>query len=179
MHLMRLIYSLAFMISVLSCSLPGPRSSGSNPKPDGPASSYTYTYNATMYYPLEYYDVKRDSTGAVRIAWLKDQGPDVVAIAGPEDFFDRLDALVAEYKLHLLKESYWPRMHILDGNSWRLKIRFVRNSIYATGENAWPRDKQRSGINAINDYIRSLIAASGEEDIILRMEYMKYTQEDL
>ena len=61
------------------------KAKGSNPRPDGPASSYEYQYSGTMMYPLTYYDVKRDETGAVRIAYLEEdwdtrdrKGPDVM-----------------------------------------------------------------------------------------------------
>ena len=112
---MKLLLTLAFMLPLLSCSPLWNKSSGSNPRPDGPATSYEYSYNGTMMYPIKYYSVKRDADGAVCIAFLRNSEPEVRVIAGPEDFFARVDALVAEYGLHRLKESYRPRMEVLDG----------------------------------------------------------------
>ena len=154
---------------------------GSNPKPDGPARSYEYQYSGTMMYPITFYDVKRDDSGAVRIAYMQPdwghdtpEGPDVLVIPGPADFFERVDAIVAKYKLHRLKGTYTPRADIRDGYMWHAYIRFQNNSISAGGSNAYPSAKLWSGIEAINDYIQELIDASSEADVVFRQKYREY-----
>ena len=171
---MKFLISFVCMFPLLSCSVFWTKSSGSNPRPDGPAKSYEYTYSGTMMYPIKFYEVKRDEDGAVRIAYLKNHGPDVVVIPGPDDFFGRVDALVAEYKLHRLRGSYRPRMQVLDGYGWHVYIRFQRNSISSGGTNAWPPGKLDGGIDAVNGYIDSLIEASTDADVILRQDYREY-----
>lgn len=175
---MKLLLTLAFMLPLLSCSPLWNKSSGSNPRPDGPATSYEYSYNGTMMYPIEYYSARRGADGAVRIAFLRNNEPEVRVIAGPEDFFARVDALVAEYGLHRLKESYRPRMEVLDGYDWHVRIRFRENAIYSGGFNAGPSGKLASGIAALNQYVESLIDASSEEDVIFRQDYQEYLEQE-
>ena len=175
---MKLLLTLAFMLPLLSCSPLWNKSSGSNPRPDGPATSYEYSYNGTMMYPIKYYSVKRGADGAVRIAFLRNNEPEVRVIAGPEDFFARVDALVAEYGLHRLKESYRPRMEVLDGYDWHVRIRFRENAIYSGGFNAGPSGKLASGIAALNQYVESLIDASSEEEVIFRQDYQEYLEQE-
>ncbi len=175
---MKLLLTLAFMLPLLSCSPLWNKSSGSNPRPDGPATSYEYSYNGTMMYPIEYYSVKSGADGAVRIAFLRNNEPEVRVIAGPEDFFARVDALVAEYGLRRLKESYRPRMEVLDGYDWHVRIRFRENSIYSGGFNAGPPCKLASGIAALNQYVESLIDASSEEEVIFRQDYQEFLEQE-
>ena len=166
---MKLLLTLAFMLPLLSCSPLWNKSSGSNPRPDGPG---------TMMYPIKYYSVKRDADGAVRIAFLRNSEPEVRVIAGPEDFFARVDAMVAEYGLHRLKESYRPRMEVLDGYDWHVRIRFRENTISSGGFNAGPSGKLASGIAAINQYVESLVDASSEEDVIFRQDYREFLEQE-
>ena len=157
------------------------KATGSNPKPDGPARSYEYQYSGTMMYPITYYDVKRDENGAVRIAYLENErdyknpnGPDMIIIPGPEDFFEQVDATVAQYKLHRLRGIYTPRALVLDGYMWHAYIRFQKNSISTGGSNAWPKKELWSGIESINACIEAAIEASTEDDIVDRVPYNDY-----
>lgn len=169
---MKLLIAFAMMLPLMFPF--GTRSSGSNPKPEGHARSYEYVYSGTMMYPITFYDVRRDEAGAVRITFLEDRGTDICVIPGPADFFERVEAIVAEYRLHRLKNSYTPRARILDGHMWHAYIRFERNSISSGGSNAWPPEKLRAGINAINAYVQSLIDASSDADIVSRQDYQEY-----
>ena len=150
------------------------KATGSNPRPDGHATSYEYSYNSTAIYPITFYSVRRDESGAVRIAWEKNQSKEVLVIPGPDDFFDQIDQIVARYRLHRLKNTYVPRADVRDGYMWHAYFRFQKNSIYSSGSNAWPKDKLWLGVKAINDYIQSLIDASTEDDIIERAEYLGF-----
>lgn len=169
---MKLLLTFAMMIPLLFPFVT--KSSGNNPRPDGPARSYEFVYSGTMMYPFTYYEVKRDETGAVRIAYLEKHGHDVLVIPGPDDIFDRIDEAVAKYKLHRLKNSYWPRMQVLDGDGWHAYIHFRENGISSGGSNAWPPEKLYAGISAINGYIQSVIDASSEADILFRQDYKDY-----
>ena len=50
-------------------------------------------------------------------------------------------------------------------------IGYEEDSIYSGGSNAWPPEKQSTGIAAINAMIGELIAASSESDIIARRSH--------
>ena len=169
---MKLLFSLVMMLPLLFPL--GPKSSGKNDKPDGPSTSYEFSYNSTMMYPITYYKVSRDETGAVRIGYLLNHDHEVTVIPGPEDIFERIDKAVADYKLHKLKNSYWPRMQILDGYGWHAYIRFQKRGISSGGSNAWPPKKIYAGISSINNYIKSVIDASTEEDVLFRQDYQEY-----
>ena len=150
------------------------KSRGHNHKPEGAAVSYEYNYSSTMAYPLTYYKVEKDSAGQVRIAWLKNHGPDVLAIKGTEEVLERIGALSAQYKLHRIKQSYWPSVQVLDGTSWHMYLRFQKGSISSGGNNASAPARRMQGIYSINDYLQSLIDASTEADIILREDYRTF-----
>ena len=157
---------------VLALMIPGlpnlffTRSSGSNPRPEGAVVSYEYSYSNTMMYPVTFYRVDRDSTGTVRISWSKDNEPDITVIRGPEDLLEKIGAIAAAHKLHRLKNSYWPRMEILDGHGWHMYLRYAKNSTSSGGSNAWPPEKLLNGISSINGCLRGLIDASTEADVI-------------
>lgn len=150
------------------------RSSGSNSKPEGAAVSYEYTYSTTMAYPVTYFKVWKGEDGEVLLAWLKSYGPDVVVIRGSAEVLQRIGEISAEYKLHHLKNHYYPSMEILDGNSWHMYLRFEKGSISSGGNNASGPDKLMEGIQRINSYLQSLADASTEDDIILREDYREF-----
>ena len=154
------------LLPFLAISPLGVKSSGRNPRPDGPATRYEYQVSGMMRYPITFYEVDRDSTGTVRIAWSTSNEADIRVIKGPDDFFQRVDGYVAQYKLHKLKSHYTPRMQVLDGEMWHAYIRFAKNSISTGGSNASAPRELMAGISAINQYIQSLIDASSEADVI-------------
>lgn len=169
---MKLLITFAMMIPLFFPFLI--KATGRNDRPDGPATSYEFSYSGTAMYPIEYYQVFRDETGALRIAYLIDQAREVSIIPAPEDIFERIDRAVSEYKLHKLRSTYTPRALVLDGYGWHVRIRFRENSIYSGGSNAWPPDRIYAGVTGINSYIRSVIDATPEEDILSRQDYVEY-----
>ena len=149
----------------------GVRGSGNNDKPQGAAVAYEYSYSNTMMYPVTYYRVNRGPAGDVKIAWSADNEPDIRVIRGPEDFFDRVDAIVKEYRLYKLKRSYLPTMEILDGYMWHAAIEFEGSYLSTGGSNAWPPSRLNEGIYAINGIISQCIDASTAADIIDRRSH--------
>lgn len=135
-------------------------SQGSNQKPEGAALAYEYRYSTCMQYPARYYQVKKDSDGIVKISCMKNCEPDVYEINGSEDVLERIAAITAQYKLHKLSKSYYPRMTVYDGYRWDLNISFEKGSISSGGTNADPEDKLMEGIDSINSYLQSLIDAA-------------------
>ena len=169
---MKKIIVLSLMLPLLfSCSSFRTRSFGRNPKPDGITSFYEFSYSLLMRYPEKYYLVERDAEGRVNIAWSEQGEEEIRVILAPEDFLARIHAIVSEHRLHKLRQSYLPRMKVLDGDMWRARIRFDRNSIHTGGSNARPPKELKAGIDAINALIREQIEASTEDDIIDRRKH--------
>lgn len=169
---MKLLITLAMMLPLLFPF--GIKATGRNDKPDGPATSYEFSYSSTAMYPIEYYHVFRDEDGAVRIAYLLNQDQEVTIIPGPADLFERIDKATADYNLHKLRGTYTPRARVLDGYGWHVYIRFQQKGISAGGSNAWPPEKIYAGVTTINDYICSVIEASSEADVLSRKDYSEY-----
>ena len=168
---MKILLTLSLMLPLFGCLQMGTRARGNNEKPDGAVISYEYQRVITMIHPTTWYEVKRDAAGTVRIAWSANCEPDITVIRGPEDFFDQVGEICREYKLHRLKQSYVPRMKVLDGYMWNARIRFEKGSIYTGGSNAQPPEKLREGLNAINSYIQSIIDTSTEADVLERSRH--------
>ena len=150
------------------------KSSGKNHKPEGGALYYEYRYSGTMAYPFTYYQVEKDASGQVTIAWLKKESPDVVVIKAPQEVLEHIGALAYEHKLYRIKESYWPSVQVLDGTSWHMYMRFQKGSISSGGNNATAPAKRMQAIYSINSYLQSVIDASTEADIILQENYREF-----
>ncbi len=150
------------------------KSSGKNHKPEGGALYYEYRYSGTMAYPFTYYQVEKDASGQVTIAWLKKESPDVVVIKAPQEVLEHIGALAYEHKLYRIKESYWPSVQVLDGTSWHMYMRFQKGSISSGGNNATAPAKRMRAIYSINSYLQSVIDASTEADIILQENYREF-----
>lgn len=150
------------------------KSSGKNHKPEGDAVYYEYRYSGTMVYPFTFYQVQKDASGQVRIAWIKDQGPDVVVIKAPQEVLEHIGTLAYQHKFYRIKESYWPSVQVLDGTSWHMYMRFQKGSISSGGNNATAPAKRMQGIYSINSYLQSVIDASTEADIILQENYREF-----
>ena len=121
--------------------------------------SYEYEYRACMMHPLVTYLVEKDEQGVQILTWTKLDGVKHV-VTLQEDVLGRIGQLAREHRLSNLKANYYPHMDIRDGYSWTLRIRYPGGSIYSDGMNAYPRQKQRDGIKAINDYLESFLPQS-------------------
>lgn len=118
--------------------------------------SYEYEYRSCMMHPLVTYLVEKDETGAQRLTWSKLDGVKHV-VALEEDVLGRIGQIARDHRLSRLKANYYPRMDIRDGYSWTICIQYPGGSIYSDGMNAYPRQKQRDGIKAINDYLEGFL----------------------
>ena len=133
---MKTILTLTLMLTLFAPFRIGVKATGSNKKPEGAAIRYEYKYSSTMMYPLTWYCAERDSTGVVKISFSRDAEREISIIQAPDDFFERVGALAAEYKLHRLRGTYTPRALVLDGYMWSVYIRYEKGSISSGGSNA-------------------------------------------
>ena len=159
---MKPLLILSLMATLSFCSPFGVKSAGRNDKPEGPVVSYEYSYDGTMMYPLEFICVERSGSGTLQLLY-SGGGAEITVYSLPEEAPERIGALAAEYKLHRLKESYRPRMRILDGYMWHCRIRYGKGVISSRGSNARPPRALKDGIDAINAYLRE---QTREENII-------------
>ena len=126
---------------------------------------YVHSYSGTMMWYIDWYKIDHGEDGKLRLSYSH-EGPEITIIRCPEDALGRIDGFVREYKLWRLKNSYVPRMRILDGYMWNTNIKYEGASIYTGGSNAWPPKRLSAGLSAIESYVRSIIDASGPEDVI-------------
>ena len=118
--------------------------------------SYEYSYRACMMHPLYTYLVQKDEEGRQVLIWTRLDGVEHT-VQLEEDVLGEIDRLAREHKLSRMKENYYPHVDIRDGYSWTIRIRYGNGSIYSDGQNAYPRQIQRDGIKAINDYLESFL----------------------
>ena len=122
--------------------------------------------------PAEYYLLECTEEGELHFTWSRG-GDEGKTIKVSEEVREKVDAMRREYNLNKLKESYTPPFNVLDGVMWHVEFRYENRdkSIYSSGENAWPAERLREGITAINTYLLSLGEAATEADIIGRIPY--------
>lgn len=139
---------LIMAIGIFGCSF--------SPKELKDIVSYEYSYRACMMHPLYTYLVQKDQEGRQTLVWTKLDGVEHT-VQLEEDVLAEIDRLAREYKLSRMKENYYPTMDIRDGYSWTIRIVYGNGRIYADGQNAYPRQIQRDGIKAINDYLEGFL----------------------
>ena len=119
--------------------------------------SYEYSYRACMMHPLYTYHVQKDEEGRQILVWTKLDGVEHSVVL-EEDVLGKIGQIAKEHRLSRMKENYYPHVDIRDGYSWTIRIRFnAGKSIYADGQNAYPRQIQRDGIDAINNYLEGFL----------------------
>ncbi len=154
---MKTIMALSCLLAILGC--------GNKPK-EGTPVRYEYVYSGTMRDPITWYEVASTPEKGATISYSVDCRPEITVIKAPADIFERIGAMAKEYKLHKLSPSYKPSMEILDGYGWHMFIEYPDDYIGSGGSNAWPPAKLWAGISAINEYIKGIIDASTEADIV-------------
>lgn len=161
---MKAILAFSLLGALLSCADPVSNRRVKN-VPGETIREYERSYSGTMMWYIEWFRVDRGEDGKLRLAYSY-KGPEITIIRCPDDALMRIDGLVREYKLWNLKNSYVPRMRILDGHMWSTYIRYEEASISTGGSNAWPPKRLSDGLSAIDSYVKSIIDASGPEDVI-------------
>ena len=127
-------------------------------KLQGALTSYTYSYAGSMSRSGLYYKVELGQDGIMRI-YYSDQGRwgDIKVYRGPADALETIDRMIVDGKLKKLRKEYKNPMHILDGWSWDLYIRYEQGSIDTGGYMAKPSQALWAAIEGINAYIDTLI----------------------
>ena len=143
----RLIIIFSMLLPLLSCSAK---------MPGGPIRAYEYVHNNCTMYPIVSYQIVVDASGVQTLVYSKNDGVEHSVVL-QEDALGRIDALTRQYKLYRLKEHYRPPFTVYDGWSWNVHISYERDCIYSSGSNARPSKRLNAGIDAINEYIESLI----------------------
>ena len=144
-------YILIMALTLFGCSF----GCGSQPGPGATERLNYYEYKdiGTIMPPLEYIRVERTDDG-IRMEYSKfDEEQKVVLL--PDDALEHIDSLFREYGLKRLKESYRPRVQILDGTMWHVYFGYEENPVSSGGSNAWPSGRHWAGISAINAWLRS------------------------
>jgi len=163
---MKMILSLTCILSFLGfCSRNklGTIGEGNNTRPEGKLVSYTYSYSGTMAYPIDYFNIERNEDSVLCLGWSKDDN-DIHLIRIPEESLQKIDSIAREYKLWNLKKSYRPTMEILDGYGWHIWLNYEKGYISSGGTNAYANKDLSAGINAIENYVRSLVEAATPAD---------------
>lgn len=136
-----------------------------NKKPEGAFKEYEYRETTMREYPCLFYLLENTEESGLTLSWAK-HNSDITVLRVPEEAAEKLTALINEYKLHKLKNSYRPPFDVRDGTMWHVYIRYEKSRISCSADNAWPPKELWAGIEAINAYLDGLIEASKEEDII-------------
>ena len=122
------------------------------PAPKGLLNYYEYQETGTVMPPLEYIRVERTDEG-IRMDYSR-FGEEQKVVLLPDGAMEHIDSLFREYGLKKLKESYRPRVQILDGTMWHVYFGYEENPISSGGSNAWPPKRQMEGISAINAWLK-------------------------
>lgn len=149
----------AMLFSLLGCG------DANGIKPEDTFKYYEYGSSTMRSYPYEYYRLEYNADNVLTLAWARNSSS-VTVIRVSEDVAREIAALVNQYRLYNLKDSYRPSVRILDGMMWHTYFTIGDKHISCSGENAWPPTRQKTGIEAVNAYFGTLIEAAREEDIL-------------
>ena len=152
-------FLIALLMSLFSCS------GGNGVKPEGAFKYYEYKSSTMREYPREYYLLEVSEENGLTLTWSKSNSPYTV-LRVPEEASEKVRALINQYKLYKLKDSYLPPFDVRDGEMWHVYFRFEKGNKSCSADNAWPPKELWSGVEAVNAYFNTLIEASGEADII-------------
>ena len=141
------------------------KSDGEQPQDLDEITSYEYESNTMREYPHEYYRLGYSEENGITLSWAKSNS-NITVLHVSKEAMEKVAAMIDEYKLTKLRNSYVPPVMVHDGIQWSLSIRSGKKHVSSHGSNAWPPDKQKDGINEIHAYLNSLIEAAAEEDVI-------------
>ena len=160
---MKYLLIISMLLSLFGCK-PGGRYDDRNRKHEGPIRYYEFNLSEMRMSNKRYYRLDCLESGEVKLDWTK-YGKEISTIMVPQEVPEHINALVEEYQLYKLKtKPYLPPFHVLDGYMWHVYIGYEDGSISAHGDNAWPSENLRAGINAINDYLDTLLPEDSSEE---------------
>lgn len=116
-----------------------------------------------MVHPITTYEVVLSASGVQTLSYSKYDGV-IHSIVLQEDVLGKIDSIVISKKLYRLKERYLPPVTVYDGYSWSIRFSYQTNSVYSSGCNAYPSQKHREAIRAINDYLESFIPKEADSE---------------
>ena len=160
---MKYLLIFTMILSLFGCKTGG-RYDDRNRKHDGPLRYYEFNLSDMRMAHKRFYRLDCLESGEVKLVWAK-YGKDTTSVIVPREVPEHINSLVEEHRLYKLKSKiYHPPFHVLDGYMWHVYIGYDDGSISASGDNAWPPDDLRAGINAINDYLDTLLPADPSEE---------------
>lgn len=135
---------------------------------------FSYNHHNTMNrFSGENYNVSTREDG--RILVVIDEGfPEEKAfyLADSTPIFDEILAIVKSYKMDKYKESYQPKLEVLDGDSWSLYYKYdTKRNVSSGGYMAWPSN-YREMRQALSDYFKKW---REKQDGLLIIDYFKFT----
>ena len=124
--------------------------------PEGELVSIEYSTNTCRAENQYEGSVQRDSAGRFVVhSMKKNYGPLYEKIIGASQM-KRFREIIEEEKMYRYKESYQPRLHVLDGWGWHFCARFSDGSkILSGGSNARP---DGNGLARIRSYMEELVS---------------------
>ena len=128
--------------------------------PEGDLLRVEYSRHGTMAGPEYEGIVKQDSTGAyILVAMRESYGPYYTKQLTVDEV-QQFRQIIEEEKMYKYKESYRPRMEVLDGWGWSFSAKFSDGTkIYSHGSNASPHG---NGLARICGWMKEL-AQEGEQ----------------
>ena len=102
---------------------------------------------------VEYiYEQKED--GTCTLSLKENWSDEITTLNVPASVGEELWQIAQKYNMCKYKDSYTPRMRVLDGTMWHLEMKFTQGkNLYTSGENAWPSG---GGIHKLGEYLESV-----------------------
>ena len=127
--------------------------------PEGDLIRVEYTRSGTMAgYEFEG-RVEQDSAGSFVIRAMKESYGALYEKKVSPEVLQHFRQIIEEEKMYKYKESYRPKLEVLDGWGWSFSAKFSDgSSIYSHGSNASPGG---NGLGKIRGYLESLIEEGG------------------
>ena len=147
---MKFLLLMTMLLSLSCCGY------GNGKKPEGAFKYYEYRSTTMREYPHEYYRLEYSEENGLTLSWAKCNSP-VAVVPVPDSAAQEVASLIKQYKLYKLKRTYRPPFDVRDGIMWHVYFCFGDDHTSCSADNAWPPDKLKQGIQAINDYLNTLI----------------------
>ena len=164
--MIKTIIALSLLGALFSCDKDPLSNKRVKDVPGETIKEYTYSYSGTMMWYITWYKIEKGDDGNLRLLYSKDCEPEITIYKCPADALKKIDGFVRQYKLWNLKNSYQPKMDILDGYSWHTSITYEDAWLSTGGFNAWPPKELSAGLSTIEGYVKSIIDAATDADII-------------